>query len=402
MGAIPEVKMRQKTETRQVYNEELGLYERFQGKSILRIFYDKYTRFYPSKEKKYVCKHTHFYSSTNKKHIFFCFPIDKFCIFSLRFKHALVACGAVAAVATDAERGTRVALLPAADEGGLADEGTRKADVLDLCGVQHVVDELQAAQAAHEGHRDIHLVGQPRGGVEERAFVHAGADTLPRGAVGADLNSVDAHKQLARRNEILLGHSARIFVGGVNLYGDKEVGGSLAPHIGEDGREDMGAMIAVCAVVEQRRDETAEIEKVGSMYLHAVVAGLLGTAGGVAKRRDHIVHFGGREFVDWAVYHRRLQQDAGPVAVHGIGETTMSGDESVVVKLALATNSCVGGRDGGEARNKKRRATLGQRLIGADNVVGDEAFVICQPQPSGRPPDAVAQLGAAQNSVVEE
>ena len=27
MGAIPEVKMRQKTETRQVYNEELGCYE---------------------------------------------------------------------------------------------------------------------------------------------------------------------------------------------------------------------------------------------------------------------------------------------------------------------------------------------------------------------------------------
>ena len=27
MGAIPEVKMRQKTQTRQVYNEELGRYE---------------------------------------------------------------------------------------------------------------------------------------------------------------------------------------------------------------------------------------------------------------------------------------------------------------------------------------------------------------------------------------
>ena len=57
-------------------------------------------------------------------------------------------CGAVTAVAADAERGAGVALLPAADEGGLADEGAREADVLDPCGVQHVVDELQAAQAS--------------------------------------------------------------------------------------------------------------------------------------------------------------------------------------------------------------------------------------------------------------
>lgn len=206
-----------------------------------------------------------------------------------------MACGAVAAVAADAERGAGVALLPAADEGGLADEGAREADVLDLCGVQHVVDELQAAQAAHEGHGDVHLVGQPRGGMEEGAFVHAGADALPRGAIGTDLYGIDAGyagvspaiagyagvppviagyagvspatNQFARRDEILLGHPAGVFVGGVDLDGDEEVGGGLAPHIGKDDGEDMGAAVAVGAVVEQRRDEAAEVEEVGGVAL---------------------------------------------------------------------------------------------------------------------------------------
>lgn len=158
-----------------------------------------------------------------------------------------MACGVVAAVAADAERGAGVALLPAADEGGLADKGTREADVLDLCGVQHVVDELQAAQAAHKGHGDVHLVGQPRGSMEEGAFAHAGADALPRGAIGTDLDGIDAGcagvppaiagcagvppatKQFARRDEILLGHPAGVFVGGVDFDGDEEIGGGFAP-----------------------------------------------------------------------------------------------------------------------------------------------------------------------------
>lgn len=45
---------------------------------------------------------------------------------AIRVEHALVAYGTVAADAADAERGARVALLPVADEGGLADEGHKR------------------------------------------------------------------------------------------------------------------------------------------------------------------------------------------------------------------------------------------------------------------------------------
>ena len=111
---------------------------------------------------------------------------------AINVKHTLVPWGAVAAVAADAERGAGVALLPTANEGGLTDEGAREAYVLDLCCIQHVVDELQAAQATHEGHGDVPLCGQPLGGVEEGNLVHTRTDALARGAVGTDLDCIDA------------------------------------------------------------------------------------------------------------------------------------------------------------------------------------------------------------------
>lgn len=69
---------------------------------------------------------------------------------AIRVKDALVPRGAVAGVAADAARGGGVALLPAADEVGLADEGAREADVFNLGVVQHSADELQAAQTAYQ------------------------------------------------------------------------------------------------------------------------------------------------------------------------------------------------------------------------------------------------------------
>lgn len=111
---------------------------------------------------------------------------------AIRVEHALVARGAVAGVAADAEGGGGVALLPAADEVGLADEGAREADVFNLGVVQHPVDELQAAQTAHQHDGDVYGLGQMCGGSEERTFVHTGTDALARGAVGADLDGVEA------------------------------------------------------------------------------------------------------------------------------------------------------------------------------------------------------------------
>ena len=71
----------------------------------------------------------------------------------------------------------------------------------------------------------------------------------------------------------------------------------------------------------------------GSMNLHTVIACLLGSGSSVAKLTHDVLHLFRTQLVYRPVNNGRLHHHQCPMLMNGIGQSSVSADESVIVEF---------------------------------------------------------------------
>src|SRR5581483_9506606 len=109
-------------------------------------------------------------------------------------------------------------------------------------------------------------------------------------------DQVDAgvRQRLDRRDGLLLGESATLEIGGIELDADREGGSDLAPDLGINSEHEAAAVLRaaaplVRAAVVMRREELADQVSVRAMNLDAAEPGLLADGRTAAETQDDVL-----------------------------------------------------------------------------------------------------------------